>query len=231
MPSVPPSAPYADYMRLSELLSLQRPHDERVHPDEGLFQTAHQVNELLLTAAVEDILSAVGHIRRDQPAAGEPLLARAAAIVDVATAALRLLGRLTLRDYHVLRPALGTSTAAASPAWKHARRALTRLDTTFCDYLARANLDIVDVYRRGEPDPVHRLAERMVDLDSTIALWRFHHHLVAARLVGVGRTGTGGMPVDLLAAAIHSRAFTVLWQVRLQMAASGAVASGSGGRP
>ncbi|MEV0269851.1 tryptophan 2,3-dioxygenase [Hamadaea sp. NPDC050747] len=234
MPSVPPSAPYADYMRLPELLSLRRPLDERVHPDEGLFQTVHQVNELLLATAVDDLHRAVAHIRCDQLTPAAALLARASAIVDVATRALRLLARLTLRDYHLLRPALGNSTAAASPAWSHTRRVLSRLDEVFDDYLTRADVDIVDVYRRGEPDTVHRLAETMIDLDSALALWRFHHHLVAARLVGTGATGTGGMPVDVLATAIHSRAFNLLWQVRLLMTTGGhkdVGVAGERGRP
>ncbi|MCP2323614.1 tryptophan 2,3-dioxygenase [Hamadaea flava] len=233
MPSVPPSAAYADYMRLPELLSLRRPQDQRVHPDEGLFQTVHQVNELLLSVAVEDITRAIAHLGRDQPSAAERLLARAVATVDATTGVLRLLGRLTLHDYHVLRPHLGTSTAAASPAWQHIRRALTRLDEVFGAYLVRADVDIVDVYRSGEPDPVHRLAETMIDLDSGIALWRFHHHLVAARLIGSGGTGTGGMPVDVLATAIGTRAFAMLWQVRLLMTHNGTTAGATqrGGRP
>jgi len=233
MPVVPLSAPYADYMQLSTLLSLQRPHQERAHPDELLFQTVHQVAELLLNAATDDIVRAGTQLTMRRPAAAEHLTARAAAIIEVATAALRLLARLPLRDYHTLRLALGTSTAAASPGWRMIRRAAVRLGEHFDGFVTRSGVNLADVYWHGEPAEVHRLAEAMVDLDTTIAAWRFHHHLVAARLVGADATGTGGMPVQALAAAAQQRMFDQLWQVRVQLTgrAGGTAATGRGDQP
>jgi tryptophan 2,3-dioxygenase len=39
---------YERYLRTDELLALQKSPDERVHPDELLFQTVHQSSELWL---------------------------------------------------------------------------------------------------------------------------------------------------------------------------------------
>ena len=48
----PAASDYERYLRTDELLSLQKPPEERVHRDELLFQTVHQSSELWLKLAV-----------------------------------------------------------------------------------------------------------------------------------------------------------------------------------
>ena len=47
----PGASDYERYLRTDELLSLQKPAEERVHHDELLFQTVHQSSELWLKFA------------------------------------------------------------------------------------------------------------------------------------------------------------------------------------
>jgi tryptophan 2,3-dioxygenase len=74
---------------------------------------------------------------------------------------------------------------------------------------------------RGHDDPVrtalHQLCELFVDHDETIARWRHHHALMAAREIG-SRTGTGGsLGVAYLQSTLDRRFFPELWQVRNQL--------------
>jgi len=49
---------YERYLRTDELLSLQKPPDDRVHRDELLFQTVHQASELWLKLASAEVQDA-----------------------------------------------------------------------------------------------------------------------------------------------------------------------------
>jgi tryptophan 2,3-dioxygenase len=71
---------------------------------------------------------------------------------------------------------------------------------------------------RGHDDPartvLHQLCELFVDHDETIARWRHHHALMAAREIG-SRTGTGGsLGVAYLQSTLDRRFFPELWEVR-----------------
>ncbi|HEY7926751.1 MAG TPA: tryptophan 2,3-dioxygenase family protein [Candidatus Dormibacteraeota bacterium] len=61
---------------------------------------------------------------------------------------------------------------------------------------------------------LHELCELFVDHDETIARWRHHHALMAAREIG-SRTGTGGsLGVAYLQTTLEQRFFPELWEVR-----------------
>jgi tryptophan 2,3-dioxygenase len=71
---------------------------------------------------------------------------------------------------------------------------------------------------RDHDDPMktalHQLCELFVDHDETIARWRHHHALMAARQIG-SRTGTGGsLGVAYLQTTLDRRFFPDLWEVR-----------------
>jgi len=61
---------------------------------------------------------------------------------------------------------------------------------------------------------LHQLCEAFLDHDETIARWRHHHALMAAREIG-SRTGTGGsLGVAYLKTTLEERFFPELWEVR-----------------
>ncbi|MDZ4834909.1 MAG: tryptophan 2,3-dioxygenase family protein [Candidatus Melainabacteria bacterium] len=68
-----------------------------------------------------------------------------------------------------------------------------------------------------EPDKYldfHDLAERLLDLDELILLWRTHHVTVVERIIGF-KPGTGGSEgVGYLRSTLNKKCFPDLWQLR-----------------
>ena len=61
---------------------------------------------------------------------------------------------------------------------------------------------------------LHQVCELLVDHDETVARWRHHHALMAAREIG-SRTGTGGsLGVAYLRTTVDTRFFPELWEAR-----------------
>lgn len=60
----------------------------------------------------------------------------------------------------------------------------------------------------------YEMAEKLVDIEEQISLWRFRHMLTVERIIGF-KTGTGGSSgVPFLRKAINIRLFPELWSVR-----------------
>jgi tryptophan 2,3-dioxygenase len=82
---------------------------------------------------------------------------------------------------------------------------------------ARRLATLASMYRDHddtERTVLHELCEAFVDHDETIARWRHHHALMAAREIG-SRTGTGGsLGVAYLQSTLERRFFPELWEVR-----------------
>ena len=53
---------YERYLRTDELLSLQKPPEEMLHPDELTFQVTHQSSELLLKAVSWEMERALQYV-------------------------------------------------------------------------------------------------------------------------------------------------------------------------
>jgi len=72
-----------------------------------------------------------------------------------------------------------------------------------------------EVYREAEQHwPFYQLAEKLVDLDDSMAAWRHKHVLTVERVIGMKR-GTGGTPgVKYLQSTLAKRAFPELWSLR-----------------
>jgi tryptophan 2,3-dioxygenase len=60
-----PLTEYERYLRVPELLSLQKPEESRTHADELLFQSVHQVEEIWMKAADDEITRLVPAMDRD----------------------------------------------------------------------------------------------------------------------------------------------------------------------
>ncbi|WP_329100833.1 tryptophan 2,3-dioxygenase family protein [Micromonospora sp. NBC_01699] len=212
---------YARYMRTEVLLDLQRRPEEVVHRDELLFQVAHQSTELWLKLAAAELTEAVARIDAGEPAPAELLLGRAILAVRLVTDQLEMLARLTPADFQALQPALGNGSGAESPGWRQTQAASRRLARAFVRYLAALEIDLVTLYSREPSDPVHRLAEAMVEWDDRVSLWRVHHYKLAVRVGSHGVIGTPGSPSGMLAKLIDHRFFPELWQARASHARGG----------
>ncbi len=85
---------------------------------------------------------------------------------------------------------------------------------------ARRMSSLASLYRHHDDAAstiLHELCELFVDHDETIARWRHHHALMAAREIG-SRSGTGGsLGVAYLQSTLDRRFFPELWEVRNQL--------------
>lgn len=86
-------------------------------------------------------------------------------------------------------------------------RLMKALTAIYCD--PEAHMDI------------YMLAEDLVDFDTQLALWRFHHVSVVERVIGF-KTGTGGSSgASYLRSTVGKKAFPYLWEVRSHLGPGG----------
>jgi tryptophan 2,3-dioxygenase len=75
-----------------------------------------------------------------------------------------------------------------------------------------------EVYREPERHwPFYQLAEKLVDVDDSLATWRHKHVVTVERVIGLKR-GTGGTAgVAYLQSTLSKRAFPELWSLRTRL--------------
>ena len=95
-----------------------------------------------------------------------------------------------------------------------------RLGEALHAQLQKAKLSLDDLYRRhAEFFGLHDVAERMLDFDERVHLFRFHHLKLAQRIIGGGVVGTMGTPVEVLHQRMEHLFYKELWDVRNQITA------------
>src|ERR671939_897046 len=85
---------YERYLRTDDLLALQKPPEERSHPDELLFQTVHQSSELWLKLGTSEVARATDHLRAGEIAPALRLLRRAPLCPPVVIPPLDMLAQM-----------------------------------------------------------------------------------------------------------------------------------------
>ena len=75
-----------------------------------------------------------------------------------------------------------------------------------------------EVYRNVDRHwPFYQLAEKLMDIDDSLATWRHKHVVTVERIIGFKR-GTGGTPgVPYLQSTLSKRAFPELWSLRTKL--------------
>ncbi|TDB83972.1 tryptophan 2,3-dioxygenase [Micromonospora fluostatini] len=222
---------YARYMRTDALLDLQRRPAEMIHRDELLFQVVHQSTELWLKLATAEVTEAAARLAAGEPAAAEPLLARATLGIRLVTDQLEMFRYLSPVDFQAMQPAMGNGSGAESPGWRRLQVASRQLGRVFADHLARRGIELTTLRRPDPTDPVHRLAEAMLEWDERVSLWRSRHYQVALRVGGHGPAGTPGSAATMLAKLIDHRFYPELWQSRRADAEEPAEANSPATRP
>src|SRR5579864_3015644 len=94
---------YERYLRTDELLSLQKPPEQRSHPDELMFQIVHQASELLLKGTANELERARESVSEGNSTFAVKLIDRALRMLDRAIDLLEVLETLTPYEYHVIR--------------------------------------------------------------------------------------------------------------------------------
>jgi tryptophan 2,3-dioxygenase len=215
---------YARYLRTDVLLSLQRSPEEMVHRDELLFQTVHQVTELLLKHACFEVDGATEALTGSAIAGidtARRLLERACLGVELATGQLRMLRYLTPWDFQTIRTVLGHGSGFDSPGWREVTRVSHCLADSFDDLVREHGVELTELYRQSPDAPLFQLCESLVDWDERIAIWRTLHYKTAVRMIGHGSVGTQGQPVDGLVKLVSHKFFPRLWALRGDLTAAG----------
>jgi tryptophan 2,3-dioxygenase len=209
---------YERYLRTDELLSLQKPAEERVHHDELLFQTVHQASELWLKLGTTEVEEAAVHLERDEVAPAIRLLRRAVLCLQYVTTQLEMLNQMSPWEYSEIRVVLGHGSGFDSPGFRRVSTVTQRVGKAFDRVLERAGLSLEELYMHGrEHEDLYQLAELLTEWDERIWVWRFRHYAIVARALGEDTIGTQGTPVQVLGKLIAQRQLPKLWEVRSRL--------------
>lgn len=209
---------YERYLRTDELLALQKPEDQRNHPDEHMFQIVHQSSELLLRGAHNELERARQALVSGDLANAARLVRRANDFLQYPLDLLHMLESLTPYDYHMIRAGLGHGSGLQSPGFLSMLHIAPQLGEVFHSQIEKAEVTLEEMYRRNQDFfGLHDVAERLLDFDEIIQAFRFHHLKLAQRIIGGNVIGTGGNPVDILRQRQEHSFYKDLWDVRNQI--------------
>src|SRR5690242_10770893 len=212
---------YERYLRTDELLALQKPPEEMLHKDELTFQVVHQASELLLKGAAWELERALGHLEQGDFTNCSRLIRRANMETDYPISLLHVLETITPYDYHLIRAGLGHGSGLDSPGFLSLLHVGPRLGQAFNDQVKRAGLTVDEIYRRHEEFfGLHDVAERLLDFDERMQLFRFHHLKLAERIIGGHVVGTMGTPVEVLQQRMEHWLYKDLWDIRNRITAA-----------
>jgi tryptophan 2,3-dioxygenase len=211
---------YERYLRTDELLSLQTPASKLSHPDELTFQVVHQSSELLMKGACWELERARVVLGEGSYPKCARLMRRANAMFEHPITLLRVLETITPYDYHVIRSGLGHGSGLESPGFLSLLHIAPRIGDAFQEQLESQGLTAVDIYRQHEKFfGLHDVAERMLDFDENMQLFRILHLKLVQRIIGGGVIGTGGTPVEVLQQRMQHVAYRELWDLRNKITA------------
>jgi len=217
---------YERYLRTDDLLSLQTSTDKLSHPDELTFQVVHQSSELLMKGATWELERALAALKEGNYPNSARLIRRANALLEHPISILHILETITPYDYHIIRGGLGHGSGLDSPGFLSLLHIAPRIGEAFQEQLSSKGVTADDIYRRHEElFALHDVAERMLDFDERMQLFRFHHLKLAQRIIGGGVIGTGGVPMEILQQRTQHVAYRELWELRNSITAR--IASGS----
>src|SRR5438876_7180360 len=139
---------YERYVRVPELLELQKPVAELSHPEERLFQTTHQAAELWLHHVDYEIGRAIELIANDDIALAAELLDRCARIINLLRQQIVILETMAPADYHVIRTSsLGRGSGQESPGFAKLLDVGKRLWPPFEELLGRRGASLIEIER------------------------------------------------------------------------------------
>ncbi len=212
---------YERYLRTDELLALQKSPADLLHKDEMTFMVVHQASELLMKGAAFELERTLEHLERADFGNTSRLIRRANQLIEPTIGLLHILETITPYDYHLIRAGLGHGSGLDSPGFLALLHVGPRLGNAFNEELSKAGLTADDLYRRHEEFfGLHDVAERLVDFDERMQLFRFHHLKLAERIIGGRVVGTMGTPVEVLQQRMEHWLYKDLWDVRNKITAA-----------
>ena len=212
---------YERYVRVPELLDLQKPVDLLAHPEERLFQTTHQTAELWLHHVDYEIARVGDLMDCDAVEHAADLLQRCRFIVDLLRHQIVVLETMAPADYHVIRTtSLGRGSGQESPGFHKLLEVGKKLWPRFTALLERHRKSVIEIERKPEENAVlFRLVQAMMDYDEAFLNWRFSHMRLAFRIIGSKVLSLKGVPAAQLDAGTREPLFPELWDAISQLTA------------
>jgi len=205
---------YERYVRVPELLALQKEKEQLAHPEERLFQTTHQAAELWLHQVDYEIDRAAEMIADDQPQIAADLLNRCRLIIDLLREQIIILETMAPADYHVIRLAsLGRGSGQESPGFNKLLDVGKRLWPGFEALLGRRSLSLIELQRAPRIHyELFRIVQALMDYDEAFMKWRFTHMRLAFRIIGSKVLSLKGVPASQLEMGTREPLFPQLWE-------------------
>jgi tryptophan 2,3-dioxygenase len=212
---------YERYLHTDELLALQKSPEELLHKDEMTFLVVHQSSELLMKGAAFELDRALEALSRSDFGNTTRLIRRAISLLEPSIGLLHILETISPYDYHLIRAGLGHGSGLDSPGFLSLLHIAPRLGKAFNERLSAASITPGELYQRHEDFfGLHDVAERLLDFDERMQIFRFHHLKLAERVIGGRVIGTMGTPVEVLQQRMESWFYKDLWDVRNQITAT-----------
>jgi tryptophan 2,3-dioxygenase len=205
---------YERYVRVPELLELQKPVELLANPEERLFQTTHQAAELWLHHVDYEIGRAVELMAKDDLALTSELIDRCARIINLLRQQIVILETMAPADYHVIRTnALGRGSGQESPGFAKLLEVGKKMWPVFEALLGRRGVTLIEIEREprrhGE---MFRLVQAMLDYDEAFLNWRYSHMRLAFRVIGSKVMSLKNVPAAQLEQGTREPLFPELWE-------------------
>jgi tryptophan 2,3-dioxygenase len=206
---------YERYMRVDDLLKLQKDPKDMHHPDEMMFTAVHQSFEIWLKLVLFELDRVKASIDNDDFHTAGRFLRRCRNVIRANTHALAIFDTMVPQEFHEVRRQLGTGSGAESPGfrkllqtaptiWPHVESLIDRNDTT----LKRVYTE------EGHRPDLFVVFEAMTDFDQEVSDWRAAHLSVVKRIIGRDVNSLKGAAVKQLEDDIRVNLWPELWRVR-----------------
>jgi tryptophan 2,3-dioxygenase len=205
---------YERYVRVPELLELQKPVEELRHPEERLFQTTHQAAELWLHHIDYEVDRACELIDADKIELAADLFARCRDIITLLRDQIVILETMAPADYHVIRTtSLGRGSGQESPGFAKLLNVGKRVWPRFQQLLSRRSVQIIEIERAPrEHYALFRLVQALMDYDEAFLNWRYTHMRLAFRIIGSRVMSLKNVPAAQLEHGTREPLFPELWE-------------------
>jgi len=213
-----PQTDYEIYLRVAELLSLQKPADKLACPDELLFQINHQTAELWMKLIDHEMRRFSTLLDEERLTEAQAALHRVHGVQRLLLEGIEILYTLSPADYLSIRAVLGRGSGQESPGFRRMLAIAADVWPHFARLLGRRQVALVDLYRQPRQHPeLYALAEDLTEFDLRLQEWRNRHILLVYRTIGVATPSLKGKHSELLERGLRTQFFPELWTTRDQV--------------
>lgn len=209
---------YELYLRVPELLSLQKPSEQMACPDELLFQVVHQAAELwmkLIEHEVQRLIAVLSPPDSADLARAHLTLQRVHSVQRVLLDGIETLYTLSPADYMRIRAVLGRGSGQESPGFRRLLALGGEVWPHFEAVLASRGVTLREIYLEpARHAALFAVTEGLLDFDLRLQEWRNRHVLLVYRTIGVGTPSLKGKHSELLERGLRTQFFPALWAVR-----------------